>query len=224
LAETFWPGPLTLLLDKNEQIPDVVTAGSHRVAIRVPDHSLTRALLNSLDFPLVAPSANPYTRISPTTAEQVAGYFGDQVPFVLQGGVCQKGIESTIIGWENDQAMVYRLGSLPIEKIESIVGPVRLSTQAKEGVQTPGMARKHYSPTTTLILTDNMEAYCRQHPDKQVGIFLTGMEDPEIIAPVFYARLQEMDKQEFDVLLAGYFPEIGLGRTLNDRLRRAAVS
>jgi L-threonylcarbamoyladenylate synthase len=222
LAESFWPGPLTLLLEKNNKIPDVVTAGSNRVAIRIPDHPLTIELLQSLDFPLVAPSANPYTRISPTRAEQVEAYFGEQVPFILQGGVCKKGLESTIVGWENNEAVVYRLGALSIEKIEAIVGPLRLSNQAKQGIQTPGMARKHYSPTTPFLLVDNPVAYKNDHPSQHIGIFLTGQEDPEEIAPAFYARLQEMDKEGFDVLIARYLPDTGLGRTINDRLRRAA--
>ena len=222
LAEAFWPGPLTLLLKKSDRIPDVVTAGSDRVAIRIPDHPITIELLNQLDFPLVAPSANPYTRISPTNAEQVEAYFGDEIPAVLDGGPCKKGLESTIVGWENEQVIVYRLGSLSIEKIESIVGTVSLRNQGESVQLAPGMAKKHYSPQTPILLVANVTEYQQQHPEKRIGIFLSGEEDPEKIAPNFYARLQEMDQEGFEVLIASYLPESGLGRTLNDRLRRAA--
>lgn len=222
LAQTFWPGPLTLLLKKSDRIPDVVTAGSDRVAIRIPNHPLTIELLNQLDFPLVAPSANPYTRISPTNAQQVDLYFGDQIPVVLDGGTCEKGLESTIVGWEEDQAVVYRLGALSIEQLESIVGTVRIRNQGEKVLLAPGMTKKHYSPNTPFLVVENVIEYLQQHPEKHTGIFLTGNEDPDQIAPGFYARLQEMDEMGFDVLIASYLPNKGLGKTLNDRMRRAS--
>lgn len=222
LAEKFWPGPLTLLLNKTDRIPDVVTAGSDRVAIRIPDHPLTLQLLQQLDFPLVAPSANPYTKISPTTAEQVEEYFGDRVRIVLQGGACTKGLESTIVGMEENEVVVYRLGAIAVEQLESVVGTVQIRNQAENTLLAPGMTKKHYSPTTPLILTPDPIDYQQKHPDKQIGIFLKGDENPEEVAPFFYKRLQELDQLGYDLLIANYFPEEGLGRTLNDRLRRAS--
>ncbi|MEN9497168.1 MAG: hypothetical protein RL750_67 [Bacteroidota bacterium] len=222
LAEKFWPGPLTLLLNKTDRIPNVVTAGSNRVAIRIPDHPLTLQLLQQLDFPLVAPSANPYTKISPTTAEQVEEYFGDRVRIVLQGGACTKGLESTIVGMEENEVVVYRLGAIAVEQLESVVGTVQIRNQAEKTLLAPGMTKKHYSPTTPLILTPNPIDYQQKHPDKQIGIFLKGDENPEEVAPFFYKRLQELDQLGYDLLIANYFPEEGLGRTLNDRLRRAS--
>ena len=221
LAQTFWPGPLTLLLKKSDRIPDVVTAGSDRVAIRIPNHPLTIELLNQLDFPLVAPSANPYTRISPTNAQQVDLYFGDQIPVVLDGGTCEKGLESTIVGWEDDQAVVYRLGALSIEQLESIVGNVRIRNQGEKVLLAPGMTKKHYSPSTPFLIVENVVDYQTQHPEKHIGVFLAGNEDPDEIAPGFYARLQEMDEMGFDVLIASRLSDQGLGRTINDRLKRA---
>ena len=222
LAEKFWPGPLTLLLNKTDRIPNVVTAGSNRVAIRIPDHPLTLQLLQQLDFPLVAPSANPYTKISPTTAEQVEEYFGDRVRIVLQGGACTKGLESTIVGMEENEVVVYRLGAIAVEQLESVVGTVQIRNQAEKILLAPGMTKKHYSPATPLILTPNPSDYQQKHPDKQIGIFLKGDENPEEVAPFFYKRLQELDQLGYDLLIANYFPEEGLGRTLNDRLRRAS--
>lgn len=222
LAEKFWPGPLTLLLKKTDRIPDVVTAGSDRVAIRIPDHPLTLELLNQLDFPLVAPSANPYTKISPTTAEQVDEYFGDQVRIVLQGGACNKGLESTIVGMEENQVIVYRLGAIAVEELESVIGEVHIRNQADKTILAPGMTKKHYSPITPLIITPDTIGYQQKHPEKNIGIFLTGDENPEEVAPLFYQTLQALDQKGHDVLIANYFPETGLGRTLNDRLRRAS--
>jgi L-threonylcarbamoyladenylate synthase len=221
LAQAFWPGPLTLLLKKSDRIPDVVTAGSDRVAIRIPNHPLTIELLNQLDFPLVAPSANPYTRISPTNAQQVDQYFGDQIPVVLDGGACEKGLESTIAGWEDGQVIVYRLGSLSIEQLESVVGTVCIRNQGEKVLLAPGMTKKHYSPSTPFLIVENVIDYQAQHPEQHIGIFLAGNEDPDEIAPGFYARLQEMDKMGFDVLIASRLSDQGLGRTINDRLKRA---
>lgn len=126
LANRFWPGPLTLLVEKSSIVPDTVTAGSSKVAIRIPSHLHTQALLQHLSFPLVAPSANPYTRISPTTAEHVAYYFGSSIPLILDGGPCTLGLESTIIGFENNTPVLYRQGGLAIEMIEKLIGPVKI--------------------------------------------------------------------------------------------------
>jgi L-threonylcarbamoyladenylate synthase len=208
-------------LKKLDRIPDVVTAGSDRMAIRIPNHPLTIELLNQLDFPLVAPSANPYTRISPTNAQQVDQYFGDQIPVVLDGGACEKGLESTIAGWEDGQVIVYRLGSLSIEQLESVVGTVCIRNQGEKVLLAPGMTKKHYSPSTPFLIVENVIDYQAQHPEQHIGIFLAGNEDPDEIAPGFYARLQEMDKMGFDVLIASRLSDQGLGRTINDRLKRA---
>ena len=120
LAKEFWPGSLTLLLKKKDHIPEIITAGKATVAVRVPNHPLTLALLEQLDFPLAAPSANPFGSISPTTAQHVADYFKGNLEIILDGGECQNGLESTIIGFENDQAVLYRHGSIATEAIEKI--------------------------------------------------------------------------------------------------------
>ena len=121
LAEAFWPGPITLVLKKKEVIPDVITAGKDTVAVRIPNHPTTLELLKQLDFPLAAPSANPFNRISPTSAEHVESYFKNDIKMVLDGGTCTSGIESTIIGFENDEPIIYRLGALALEEIETVI-------------------------------------------------------------------------------------------------------
>ena len=118
LSKHFWPGPLTLVLEKQKHISDIVTAGKPTVAVRVPNHKLTLDLLSKLPFPLVAPSANPFGFTSSTSADHVIEYFADKIELILDGGVSLKGIESTIIGFENDNAVLYRYGSIPVEEIE----------------------------------------------------------------------------------------------------------
>ena len=115
LAQAFWPGPLTLLLPKTDKLPDIVTAGSDRVAVRIPKHPLALALLSELDFPLAAPSANPFGYISPTTVAHVEEQLGDKIAYILDGGSCSVGIESTIVGVEDNKLEVYRRGGISIE-------------------------------------------------------------------------------------------------------------
>lgn len=152
LADACWPGPLTLLLPKRDAIPDLVTAGLPTVAVRVPNHPLTLALLRSLAFPLAAPSANPFGYISPTTAAHVADQLGDRVPYILDGGPADVGLESTIIGFENGQTIVFRLGGLALELIERLIGPVSVRTHSTSNPKAPGMLSSHYAPRKPLIL------------------------------------------------------------------------
>ena len=129
LATQFWPGPLTLILKKHPNVPDLITAGNDTVAVRIPNHALTLALLSKLDYPLAAPSANPFGSISPTNALHVADYFVGQLPMVLEGGQCQNGIESTIVGFENGEPVLYRLGAISQEDIEHVVGKLPLKNK-----------------------------------------------------------------------------------------------
>ena len=180
LAEAFWPGPITLVLKKKNSIPDLITAGKDTVAVRVPNHPVTLELLNQLDFPLAAPSANPFSSISPTTAEHVETYFKDSINMVLDGGACTSGIESTIIGFENDEPIIYRLGSTAIEDIEAVIGKLevkntvtepfdsdqdRLRRSQKEvAPDAPGMLERHYAPKTKTVLTNNVLDTIKKYP------------------------------------------------------------
>ena len=131
LTEVFWPGPLTVLLPKSNLVDDLITGGKTHVAIRIPSHPDFHALLQQLDFPLAAPSANLYGRVSPTNAEHVYNQLKGKIPLILDGGPCEKGIESTIIGMENEQVIVYRLGSISIEEIALHLGEVpRIKNEA----------------------------------------------------------------------------------------------
>jgi len=238
LANTFWPGSMTLVLKKHKDIPDIITAGKETVAVRVPNHPLTIALLKQLPFPLAAPSANPFNNISPTKPEHVERYFKNDIKMVLDGGSCKNGIESTIIGFENDAPIIYRLGALAIEEIESVIGKVEVKNKMGKNPDAPGMLDKHYSPLTTTILTTDVASEIKKHPTKKIGIltFKTSFKSAEIMTEIIlsknndlqeaasklYDALHELDHLNLDVIIAEKMPETGLGNSMNDRLQRAA--
>lgn len=237
LLSHFAPGPLTLLLPRNSSIPDIVTAGSPLVAVRIPDHPVTLELLRLTDLPLAAPSANPFGYISPTTAGHVEKMLGEKIPYVLDGGPCDAGIESTIIGFPDGVPTIYREGAIPKDKIEKIIGPVAVFAGKK--IHAPGMSAVHYSPNTPLILCDDIEQTIRDHDHFRMGVITHGNyaagvtadnqwilckdNDWETAAHNLYAALHEMDERNYELIIAKTFPETGLGSALNDRLRRAAM-
>ncbi|MCK8494469.1 L-threonylcarbamoyladenylate synthase [Spirosoma sp. RP8] len=236
LAETFWPGPLTLLLPRHDRIPDLVTSGLPTVAVRIPNHPLTLDLLRSLDFPLAAPSANPFGYISPTTAQHVANQLGDQVPYILDGGPASVGLESTIIGFENNTATVFRLGGMALEQIERVIGPVAVRTHSTSNPKAPGMLSSHYAPRKPLVLLQPgetppfhdkagalvfREPFGGIQPDHQRVLSPTG--DLNEAAKNLFAHLRTLDSLPVEMIYAEPLPNQGLGWAMNDRLRRAAV-
>ncbi len=236
LAEAFWPGPLTLLLPKKSIIPDLVTSGLDTVAVRVPNHALTLNLLSTLPFPLAAPSANPFGYISPTTAKHVAAQLGDKIPYILNGGNCTIGIESTIVGFEDDKTIVYRLGGISVEAIEALIGKVVVKSHSSSNPKAPGMLKSHYAPRKKLVI-GSME----NENSSLVNIGFLGFQE---YSPIFsrenqrvmslsgnvceaaknlFGYLRELDELKIDMIYAELLPEEGLGRAINDRLRRAAA-
>ena len=239
LAEAFWPGSMTLVLKKNDKIPDIITAGKDTVAVRVPNHPLTLELLRQLPFPLAAPSANPFGSISPTKPEHVERYFKDDIQQVLDGGSCTNGIESTIIGFENDEPIIYRLGALALEDIEAVVGEIHIKNKEEATPDAPGMLARHYAPSTRTFLVDDVANEVEKHQGKKIGIlvFKDSLNDAsltEIIlsekgsmqeaASKLYDSLHELDHQKLDVIITERFPDNGLGKSINDRLQRATFS
>ena len=236
LADQFWPGPLTLLLPKRDLIPDLVTSGLPMVAVRIPNHPLTLDLLRSLDFPLAAPSANPFGYISPTTAQHVVDQLGDQVPYILDGGPAGVGIESTIIGFENNVATVFRLGGMALDQIERVIGPVTVRTHSTSNPSAPGMLSSHYAPRKPLWLLAPGES---PHPQERAGALVFrepfgGLqpENQRVLSPTgdlneaaknLFAHLRSLDTLPIDVIYAEPLPNEGLGFAMNDRLRRASV-
>ena len=237
LATEFWPGPLTLVLNKRSIVPDIITAGKDTVAVRMPNHPITLELLNSLDFPLAAPSANPFGSISPTTAAHVNRYFGENLEVVLDGGECIKGIESTIVGFEGEQAVLYRLGSISAEDIERVLGKLKFHTIDDSAPAAPGMLSRHYAPSTETFLTQDVKEMVLSHPNKKIGLLifqknpislyvghtevLSQKGDLNEAARNLYAAMHRLDHLNLDIIIAEKLPEEGLGKSINDRLKRA---
>jgi L-threonylcarbamoyladenylate synthase len=238
LAAAFWPGPLTLILKKQASISNLITANQDTVAVRVPNHPIALELLNQLDFPLVAPSANPFTRISPTKSIHVENYFNNQIDMVLEGGTCQSGIESTIVGFENNQVILYRLGALAVDEIEKVVGKVHFHSKKDFKILTPGMHLKHYAPNTNFILTHDVLGTLSLFSGQKIGLLLfkSTIENIDLsqqyvlsekgsleeAASHLYEALHQLDHDDLDVIIAEYFPDYGLGLSINDRLERAS--
>lgn len=243
LAERFWPGPLTFVLPKTEKIPAIVTAGLDSVAVRCPAHPDFLRLVEQCDFPIAAPSANPFAYISPTTAQHVDAGLGKKISFILDGGPCSFGVESTILDLRNPvEPRVLRYGALPVEEIEvelgrSIEKPA--PTNADESVQhlAPGALPKHYSPRTPLELRGGISLQDLESlPSNQAALLLAkpkGLERENIfwlsasgqlseIASSLYAKLRELDGMGYEKIFAEEAPELGLGLAINDRLRRAS--
>ncbi|MFN6227213.1 MAG: L-threonylcarbamoyladenylate synthase [Bacteroidota bacterium] len=238
LAEKYWPGPLTVLLKKSKLVPDSITAGSDFVAIRVPAHPLTKQLLEQIPFPLVAPSANPFTRISPTKAEHVEQYFGDSIPCILDGGSCSVGLESTIIGMNNDTPLLYREGVLGKLLLESLIGPIEKFNPQKNTILTPGQWPRHYAPLTKTILCKREEIML--HVKDNTGIIVykepllsVNTNQQHILSETgslveaaknLYQILHHVDKQKYETIICEMLPQEELGNTINDRLKRASSS
>lgn len=235
LMERFWPGPLTLVLPRRQSVPDLVTSGLDTVGVRMPAHPMALELLHTLDFPLAAPSANPFGYVSPTTAQHVADQLGAKVPYILDGGPCIVGVESTIVGWEEDQCVLYRPGGIPVEVIEAVIGKVG---QAQKQVLpvAPGLLESHYAPRIPVHIGVIAELL-KEHAGKRSAVISFQRSYPaawrnHVLAPTgrmedaardLFAVLRAMDNSAAEVVLTEVFPQEGLGRAINDRLRRAAA-
>lgn len=238
LAALFTPGPLTFLLKKQQVIPDLVTAGSPYVAIRIPAHPIAQALLQKIDFPLAAPSANPFGYISPTTAQHVAEQLGNKVYYILDGGPCNIGLESTIIKMNDaEQVEVLRKGGLSIDKIKEVVSEVLVNETSVSNPDAPGMLSSHYAPKVPLIIA-NLATIAHQCNIDRTGIIafnnfvpLIPHQHQVVLSPSsnfadaayhLFAGMRYLDACPIDVIYAEFVPEIDLGVAINDRLRRAA--
>ncbi len=239
LAEKFWPGPLTLLLPKKELVPDIVTAGNPVIAVRIPGHPLTLKLLELITFPLSAPSANPFGYVSPTSAEHVNSQLGNTIPFILDGGPCNIGIESTIVGFDfEDNLLIYRVGGLSVEELEAETGKKAILLSEFEKLpKSPGRLQNHYA-TSTPFLIGEIKNLVKNYDPVKTGIISFKTTYPGI--PVFqqmvlslegnlqeaaknlFSAMRRLDTFNLDIILAEEFPEIGLGRAINDRLKKAS--
>lgn len=236
LMERFWPGPLTLVLRKREEVPEIVTSGLPTVAVRMPDHPVALALIAECGCPLAAPSANPFGYLSPTTAEHVRDQLGGQADLILDGGPCKVGVESTIVSFWGERPRLLRPGGVPLEEIERIIGRTDAAAAMEGHPPAPGMLPRHYAPRTPIVLersgeridlsrSRNVGRLAFREAGKgseyrHVEILSKGGDLREAAANLFSA-IRRLDRLHLDLILAEPVPEEGLGRAIMDRLRRA---
>ncbi|MEH1099431.1 L-threonylcarbamoyladenylate synthase [Micromonospora sp. CPCC 205561] len=237
LAERFWPGPLTLIVDRPAAIPPIVTSGLATMAVRVPDNEHARALIAEAGVPVAAPSANRFGQLSPTRAEHVVWGLGAAVDVVLDGGPTRCGIESTIVDARGERPVVLRLGALPVEALEEAAGPVTVRPGSSGQPVAPGTLTAHYAPRTPLRLApggappaaDGVRRGYLAFRARPVGdwaaveVLSAAGELTEAAARLFDA-LHGLDAAGVDEILVEPVPEAGVGRAINDRLRRAAAT
>jgi L-threonylcarbamoyladenylate synthase len=245
LAHAFWPGPLTVVLERSERVPDEVTGGRDTVGLRVPDQPVALALLEAFGGAVAAPSANRFGRVSPTTADDVRADLGDDVDVVLDGGPCRVGVESTIVDCTGPTLAILRLGGVAQASIaDAIDAPIELRTGGASAGMTaaPGTLPGHYAPKARVVLVDRRSVGARAAgllasgarvglltitpvpPDLPGGLrVLDPAGDVDELARVLYARLREGDRAGLEVILAIAPPSEGVGAAVTDRLTRAAA-
>ena len=243
VAAAFWPGPLTIVANKQPSIPDIVTAGLPSAAIRVPGHPVLRKLLSELDFPLAAPSANPFGYVSPTRAEHVERTLGKRISAVLDAGACEIGVESTILDLRDPEApAILRHGPISATQIGEVLNceiADRTITKDDESSQTaPGQLSAHYSPNTKVVLLENGFDQSRPIAGKSARLLQTkpsnGAQAENIfwlsesgsieeVAHNLFNLLQRLDQQKFEHIEVELSPAQGIGKAINDRLKRAAA-
>ena len=238
LMDAFWPGPLTLVLPKRENVPDIVTAGLPTIAIRMPAHPVARALIREAGVPIAAPSANPFGYVSPTCAQHVLDGFGDRVDLILDGGPCPIGVESTIVSMVGTWPELLRPGSITLAEIREVIGPV-VQAAASRTVVVPGQLPRHYATRTPVTILAPQGARPIVHGHERAG--LLAMSAPghvddrfcaiEVLSPSgdlreaarnLFAALRRLDALGLDRLYAEPCDERGLGLAIMDRLRRCA--
>jgi L-threonylcarbamoyladenylate synthase len=234
LAAKFSPGPLSYLLPKTSLVPDLVTAGSDKVVIRIPSHPMTLELLKLLDFPLAAPSANPFGYISPVTADHVNAGLKGKIPYILDGGICAVGLESTIVGVEGDDIIIHRLGGITVDDIRSVSGKTPKFSLSHKKPDTPGQLKSHYAPTKPLLIGD-VDGLLNANPGKKIAVIsfikkynaylskaLSLSGNLHEAASNLFTTLRELDRSDAEIIFAEVFPNEGIGMAINDRLSRAA--
>ena len=237
LFEAFSPGPLTILLPKSNAISNLVTNGSQFVAIRIPNHPLTLKLLQVLDFPLVAPSANPFGGLSPSLAEHVEKGLGNKISYILDGGPCNVGLESTIVQIiDNDRIKILRQGGISEEELLTFAALAQPKNDGKEVV--PGSMLSHYAPQKRLLIQPVSEVLKKYKSDeiaflgfdqysellsKEQQILLSATGNMKEAAQTLFSALHVLDSLQVKVIVAAQIPEKGLGKAISDRLKRAAA-
>ena len=247
LVNRFWPGALTLILEKTDLIPDIVTTGLDTVAIRMPANLIARAFIETANVPLAAPSANLFGKPSPTSCKHVIQDLEGKIDIVLDGGETEIGIESTVVGFSEGKVMILRPGGIDVETIREIVPDVEINPELLHLNVSPGKYPQHYSPNARVMLIDeavdqadkvlSLAKEIQEH-GKKVGILakqehessfrgyntkILGPEnDPKICATRLFSLLRDFDSEKVDVIITEAIPEKGLGLAVMNRLRKAA--
>lgn len=234
----WWPGPLTVVLRRRSVVPDLVTAGQNTVAIRIPAHPLFREVLQRSGCPLAAPSANPFGYISPTQAGHVRTSLAERCPWIVDGGACEHGLESTILDLSQpDRIRLLRPGPITLEALQQKLGPIEVwqrAAPAQQAQLAPGMLERHYSPRTAVKLfpqgtVPTVEAGAAvvflQRPAALTGavFYLSELGGVEAAAPHLFALLRQLDERGFAQIYVELAAPVGLGLAYNDRLTRAAA-
>ncbi len=229
LASRFWPGPLTLVVRRRADsgISDLACAGLDTVAVRMPAHRGARTFLAEANRPLAAPSANRAGKISPTTARHVAEELGDAVALILDGGPCKVGLESTVLDMSGEEPVLLRPGGIPLEELEEALGRKIAVAKSGAAVAAPGMLESHYAPGLPLRMNAKKaaagEALLGFGPTPGATLNLSETGDLREAAANLFAMLRRLDRPDFTAIAVMPIPEQGLGRAINDRLRRAAA-
>ena len=236
LAGRFWPGPLTMVLQKAAMVPDIVTSGLDTVAIRMPSHLIAIELIKRAKTPIAAPSANPFGYLSPTTSLHVLEQLGDKADMIIDGGECLVGLESTIIKIEEDRNVLLRYGGIPVEEIEDVIGKVEMPARRSGDPEAPGQLKAHYSPSVPVKLVENVREI--DFSDKDAGYLL--FKTPRMIFPFdrteilstrgdmveaaskFFSAFHRLDKLNLKIIYAESVPDEGLGIAIMDRLKKAS--
>jgi L-threonylcarbamoyladenylate synthase len=241
LALAFWPGPLTLILPKKARVPGLVTSGLETVAVRIPAHPVARAVIRLSGVPVAAPSANPFGYLSPTRAEHVARMLGERVDFILDGGACEIGVESTVLDVTGELPLVLRPGGLSIAAIEEVAGPVATVDRVTLSPTGPGQLESHYAPRCPLRLVARGGLAAARPGPRAVGLFFdegsrraaagAGFGAERVLSPpgdlreaaaALFVILHEIDTGNYDEIWAERVPDGGLGAAVNDRLWKAS--
>ncbi len=235
LVDKFWPGPITLVLPKKALVPEIVTAGNSTVAIRIPNNEIALKLIKISGVPIAAPSANSFGMLSPTTAIHVANQLKDKIDFILDGGKCSVGLESTIVEFSNDKFVLLREGGISSEEIEEFLGEKLNRKISEKNPNSPGQLKSHYAPKKTIFFIDEVEisnfnkdktAIICFSDDKKYSDFpfrkiLSNKADFSEAAANLFFFLHELESENVDFILAEKIPEIGLGKAIMDRLTKA---
>ncbi len=233
LIDRFWPGPLTLILEKKDVVPGIVTAGLSTVGIRMPAHPVASALIRRFGKPVAAPSANPFGYMSPTNARHVAKLFGEKLPLILDGGNSTYGIESTIVSFRDGKTYLHRHGAISLEELSGAAGPI--CEKEENGVcEAPGQLPYHYAPLKPLKIIDSIDEIesadssflafkvLEKPPKSKYVKVLSPKGDMREAAANFFSHLIESDREDVDIIYVEKVPERGLGKAMMERLKKAS--